>query len=77
MASEILDEMTTQLRLRGYRCINTVTAKRDKGQPIDYFEIWTDVDHVVVLQVYKEGGFQLYRPVTDRNDLRETILAIP
>ena len=63
------------LREKGYRTLTEVLGWRH--DPIARFTVYSDGVHVLILQVYKRGGCELYAPIVESNDIQATIDAIP
>lgn len=61
---------------KGYRCLGQ-TIPKHKTDPTQEFRTYSDEKTVLIVQLYKLGGFELYRPVCEANSVDETIAAIP
>lgn len=64
------------LHVRGYRLLTTHPGAHESH--VLSFTVYASPDGaILILQTFRDGGIELFRPVCETNSLDETIAAIP
>ena len=71
------DQIVNALIQRGYRTLAEYPIRHTAPGNVRAFRMYTDGVHVLCLQLFKSGGWGLYKPVSDSLDIEANIEAIP
>lgn len=72
-ALDRVNKIREALEYRSYRCIAHHPLPLGED-----FSIWTDGWNTLILHTYRQGmGFELYSPLTRKNDIQAVVDAIP
>lgn len=73
--TEALEHFHRALLERGYMCTNTFTQHESRASHPSVIECWMGPGCAVLIRRIR-GGFEVYAPVCDSNDVDECIVAL-